>query len=57
MRDIAADAREALKNKLIEHQQYIRVHGEDMPEILNWQWTPAPGREVPGGREPPEEPV
>ena len=27
-----------LRNKLIEHKQYIRERGEDMPEIENWKW-------------------
>src|SRR3546814_12044340 len=36
---VAAHAREALKNKLIEHTQYIRTHGEDVPAIRDWQWT------------------
>ena len=28
-----------LKNKLLEHKAYIEMHGEDMPEILNWKWN------------------
>ena len=26
------------KDKLIEHSQYIRETGEDLPEIVNWTW-------------------
>ncbi|MBA8882090.1 phosphoketolase family protein [Phyllobacterium myrsinacearum] len=29
---------EMMKAKLLEHHDYIRAHGEDMPEILNWKW-------------------
>ena len=34
-----AHFKQVLRNKLVEHQQYIREHGEDMPEISNWTWN------------------
>jgi len=37
----AAYAKQAIRDKLIEHQHYITTHGEDMPEIRNWKWCPA----------------
>jgi xylulose-5-phosphate/fructose-6-phosphate phosphoketolase len=30
--------KQQLEDKLVEHQQYIRRHGEDLPEIRNWRW-------------------
>lgn len=30
--------KQQLKDKLVEHKQYIEKYGEDMPEILNWKW-------------------
>ena len=30
--------KQQLEDKLVEHQQYIRCHGEDLPEIRNWRW-------------------
>jgi xylulose-5-phosphate/fructose-6-phosphate phosphoketolase len=34
----AAYAKQAIRDKLIEHKQYIAEHGEDMPEIIGWMW-------------------
>ncbi len=34
----AAYVKQAIRDKLIEHKQYISQYGEDMPEILNWKW-------------------
>jgi xylulose-5-phosphate/fructose-6-phosphate phosphoketolase len=36
----AAHIKKAIRDKLIEHKQYIAEHGEDMPEIRNWRWIP-----------------
>jgi xylulose-5-phosphate/fructose-6-phosphate phosphoketolase len=30
--------KQQLKDKLVEHKQYIEEHGEDLPEIRNWKW-------------------
>ena len=34
----AAYVKQALRDKRIEHKQYIAKHGEDLPEIRNWRW-------------------
>jgi xylulose-5-phosphate/fructose-6-phosphate phosphoketolase len=38
LRTKAAYAKQALRDKLIEHKQYIVEHGEDMPDVHGWQW-------------------
>jgi xylulose-5-phosphate/fructose-6-phosphate phosphoketolase len=35
---LAAYTKQTIREKLIEHKEYIRKYGEDMPEIRNWQW-------------------
>jgi phosphoketolase len=37
--NVAAHFKQLLRDKLIEHRQYIIRHGEDMPEIRNWKWS------------------
>jgi xylulose-5-phosphate/fructose-6-phosphate phosphoketolase len=37
----AAYLKQAIRDKLIEHKQYIEQHGEDMPEITGWRWSGA----------------
>jgi xylulose-5-phosphate/fructose-6-phosphate phosphoketolase len=34
----AAHARQEMRDKRIEHWQYVTLHGEDMPEVRDWTW-------------------
>jgi xylulose-5-phosphate/fructose-6-phosphate phosphoketolase len=34
----AAYAKQAIRDKLLEHKEYICRHGDDMPEIAHWTW-------------------
>ena len=36
---LAAYAKQAMRDKLIEHRAYITERGDDLPEIRDWQWT------------------
>jgi len=35
---IGAHIKQSLRNKIIEHKQYIHTYGDDMPEIKDWKW-------------------
>jgi len=43
----AAYAKQAIRDKLIEHKQYIARYGDDMPDITGWTW----GQREPGSRQ------
>jgi xylulose-5-phosphate/fructose-6-phosphate phosphoketolase len=47
LRAHAALAQQKVREKLIDHKNYICRHGDDMPEIKNWQW---PGSGVKAGQ-------
>jgi xylulose-5-phosphate/fructose-6-phosphate phosphoketolase len=36
---IGAHVKQLLRDKLVEHTEYIRQHGEDMPEVRDWNWS------------------
>jgi hypothetical protein len=48
----AAYAKQAIRDKLIEHKEFICRHGDDMPEIKGWKWDRASPLEPLGQRTP-----
>jgi xylulose-5-phosphate/fructose-6-phosphate phosphoketolase len=36
---LAAYTKQAMRDKLIEHREYITEHGDDLQEIREWHWT------------------
>ena len=35
----AAYLKQEMRDKRMQHKQYIELHGIDMPEIRNWKWS------------------
>ncbi len=44
LRQRAVYVKQYVQNMLIDHKQYIQQHGDDMPEIRDWQWPQATGK-------------
>jgi len=38
LQGVGGHFKQLLRNKLVEHKQYIHEHGDDMPEIRDWTW-------------------
>jgi xylulose-5-phosphate/fructose-6-phosphate phosphoketolase len=38
----AVHVKQGIRDKLIEHREYITTHGEDLPEIREWRWRQGP---------------
>jgi len=38
LQGVAGHVKQMLRNRLIEHKLHIAQHGDDMPEIRDWQW-------------------
>jgi xylulose-5-phosphate/fructose-6-phosphate phosphoketolase len=57
LQPVAGHYRERLKNTLIEHRQYVHTHGEDVPEVANWKWSPGLGPATRAENLPLREPV
>jgi xylulose-5-phosphate/fructose-6-phosphate phosphoketolase len=41
---VRAYVKQAMHDKLVEHREYVRRVGKDMPEIAEWSWPGTPAR-------------
>jgi xylulose-5-phosphate/fructose-6-phosphate phosphoketolase len=37
----AAHVKQFVRDKRIEHKEYVREYGDDMPEVRDWKWSPS----------------
>jgi xylulose-5-phosphate/fructose-6-phosphate phosphoketolase len=38
LQETGAHFKQFVRDKLVEHKQYIREHGEDLPDVRDWKW-------------------
>ncbi len=38
IRTVAGHLKQFLRDRLVEHHEYVRVHGEDLPDVREWRW-------------------
>jgi xylulose-5-phosphate/fructose-6-phosphate phosphoketolase len=38
LQPVGAHVKQLMRDKRLEHKQYIHEHGDDMPEIRDWKW-------------------
>jgi len=38
LQSVGGHFKQFLRNKLVEHRQYIHERGDDLPEIRDWTW-------------------
>jgi xylulose-5-phosphate/fructose-6-phosphate phosphoketolase len=48
LRNVTAYVVQFVRDKLVEHKAYIHRHGEDLPEIREWEWPGIGGAGEPG---------
>jgi xylulose-5-phosphate/fructose-6-phosphate phosphoketolase len=36
--DRAGHVKQLIRNRLVEHRNYIKAYGQDMPDVRDWQW-------------------
>jgi xylulose-5-phosphate/fructose-6-phosphate phosphoketolase len=49
LREKAAYGKQAIRDKLLEHKQYIARYGDDLPELKEWRWGEETAPRVGGG--------
>ncbi len=38
LRAVGAHFKQFLRDRLVDHKQYISVHGDDLPDVRDWKW-------------------